>query len=70
MTAAPHGRTLPGKTQEDVPMDPNNISVAEMERFVARFARLRGSEEAFVDSRLPGSRRSNRRPVARIRPCR
>lgn len=37
--------------------DPNNLSVAEMERFVARFASLRGSEEAFVDSRLPGSRR-------------
>lgn len=37
--------------------DPNNVSVSEMERFVARFDRLRGSEEAFVDSKLPGSRR-------------
>jgi mannose-6-phosphate isomerase-like protein (cupin superfamily) len=37
--------------------DPDNVSVAEMERFVARFATLRGSEEAFVDSKLPGSRR-------------
>lgn len=38
-------------------MDTNNMSVAEMEGFVARFATLRGSEEAFVDSRLPGARR-------------
>jgi mannose-6-phosphate isomerase-like protein (cupin superfamily) len=37
--------------------DPQNISVAEMECFVARFATLRGSEEAFVDSKLPGARR-------------
>ena len=28
-----------------------------MEQFVARFATLHGSEEAFVDSRLPGHRR-------------
>ncbi|CAN0558617.1 unnamed protein product [Laminaria digitata] len=38
-------------------MDTNNISVSEMEQFVARFATLHGSEEAFVDSRLPGHRR-------------
>ena len=38
-------------------MDTNNVSVDEMEGFVARFATLRGSEEAFVDSRLPGARR-------------
>jgi mannose-6-phosphate isomerase-like protein (cupin superfamily) len=38
-------------------MDPENLSVAEMETCVARFATLRGSEEAFVDSRLPGARR-------------
>jgi hypothetical protein len=38
-------------------IDPGNISVGEMERFVARFDALRGSEEAFVDSKLPGSRR-------------
>jgi hypothetical protein len=37
--------------------DPMNVSVPEMERFVARFNKLRGSEEAFVDSRLPGHRR-------------
>jgi hypothetical protein len=37
--------------------DTQNVSVAEMERFVARFGNLRGSEEAFVDSRLPGHRR-------------
>lgn len=39
------------------PRDPGNVSVADMERFVARFANLRGSEEAFVDSKLPGARR-------------
>ncbi|MDE0779820.1 MAG: cupin domain-containing protein [Alphaproteobacteria bacterium] len=38
-------------------MNTNNISVTEMEQFVARFASLRGSEEAFLDSRLPGHRR-------------
>lgn len=38
-------------------IDPKNVSIAEMERFVARFATLRGSEEAFVDSKLPGARR-------------
>ena len=38
-------------------MDTTNISVTEMEQFVARFATLHGSEEAFVDSRLPGHRR-------------
>jgi hypothetical protein len=32
-------------------MDIENISVAEMEGFVARFDKLHGSEEAFVDSR-------------------
>ena len=36
-------------------MDTDNISVMEMEQFVARFATLRGSEEAFVDSRLQRS---------------
>lgn len=34
-----------------------DISPAEMEAYVARFQNLRGSEEAFVDSRLPGARR-------------
>lgn len=34
-----------------------NTSVAEMLQLVARFKELRGSEEAFVDSRLPGCRR-------------
>ncbi len=38
-------------------MDTDNLSIDEMEGFVARFATLRGSEEAFVDSRLPGARR-------------
>ena len=38
-------------------MDINNVSVAEMEQFVARFSELTGSEEALVDSRLPGHRR-------------
>lgn len=38
-------------------MDPQNLSAADMETFVARFDALRGSEEAFVDSRLPGARR-------------
>ncbi len=38
-------------------MDPGNISTEEMERYVARFDRLRGSEEAYIDSRLPGHRR-------------
>ena len=32
-----------------------NISPSEMEGFVARFQNLHGSEEAFVDSRLPGA---------------
>jgi len=35
----------------------NNISVKQMEGYVARFDRLRGSEEAFVDSKLPGAKR-------------
>ena len=34
-----------------------NILPAEMEGYVARFQNLHGSEEAFVDSRLPGARR-------------
>ena len=38
-------------------MDTNNISVTEMEQFVARFATLRGSDEAFIGSRLLGHRR-------------
>ncbi|HCP00445.1 MAG: cupin [Alphaproteobacteria bacterium] len=38
-------------------MDINNISVMEMETFVARFSELTGSDEAFVDSRLPGHKR-------------
>jgi len=35
----------------------SNLTPDEMEHFVARFDKLRGSEEAFVDSRLPGARR-------------
>jgi mannose-6-phosphate isomerase-like protein (cupin superfamily) len=46
-----------GAVEMGTTADPNNMSVAEMERFVARFDRLRGSEEAFVDSKLPGGRR-------------
>jgi len=38
-------------------MDINNLSVTEMEAFVARFSQLTGSDEAFVDSRLPGHKR-------------
>ena len=38
-------------------MDEPRISVAEMTQYVARFSELRGSEEAFVDSRLPNGRR-------------
>jgi len=38
-------------------MDINNLSVTEMEAFVARFSDLTGSDEAFVDSRLPGHKR-------------
>jgi mannose-6-phosphate isomerase-like protein (cupin superfamily) len=39
-------------------MDAQNISVTDMEKnYVARFQTLRGSEEAFVDSHLPGARR-------------
>ena len=34
-----------------------NTTLEEMLTCVARFAELRGSEEAFVDSRLPGCRR-------------
>jgi len=36
---------------------PRNTTVEEMMHCVARFDALRGSEEAFVDSRLPGCRR-------------
>ncbi|MCR0985174.1 cupin domain-containing protein [Roseomonas populi] len=38
-------------------MDVQNLSVSDMEKYVARFGALRGSEEAFVDSSLPGARR-------------
>lgn len=38
-------------------METPEISPADMLRYVARFKELRGSEEAFVDSRLPNSRR-------------
>jgi quercetin dioxygenase-like cupin family protein len=36
---------------------PSSTTLEEMMNCVARFAELRGSEEAFVDSRLPGCRR-------------
>jgi hypothetical protein len=36
---------------------PSSSTVEAMMKCVARFAELRGSEEAFVDSRLPGCRR-------------
>ena len=39
-------------------IETRNISIAEMNGYVARFRELKGSEEAFVDSRLPGSRRN------------
>ena len=38
-------------------MDTNNVSVEEMEGYVARFSELRGSDEAYIDSRLPGHQR-------------
>ena len=38
-------------------MKARNTTLEEMTQCVARFAELRGSEEAFVDSRLPGCRR-------------
>jgi len=38
-------------------IDTRNTTVEEMSTLIARFEDLRGSEEAFVDSRLPGSRR-------------
>ena len=38
-------------------MGTNNISVEEMEGYVARFSNLHGSEEAYIDSRLPGHQR-------------
>ena len=38
-------------------MDFQNMTASDMEGYVARFDKLRGSEEAFVDSRLPGARR-------------
>lgn len=40
-----------------VELTSQNISVAEMMKYVARFKELRGSEEAYVDSRLPGCKR-------------
>jgi mannose-6-phosphate isomerase-like protein (cupin superfamily) len=39
-------------------MEEPRISPAEMAKCVARFGTLRGSEEAYIDSRLPGSRRT------------
>ena len=38
-------------------MDTKNISVEQMEGYVARFSALRGSDEAYIDSRLPGHER-------------
>lgn len=38
-------------------MDTKNISVEQMESCVARFDGLRGSDEAYIDSRLPGHQR-------------
>jgi len=38
-------------------MDTRNVPVEEMEGYVARFSNLRGSGEAYLDSRLPGHRR-------------
>ena len=40
----------------DMP-EARNTTVEEMTKCIARFSELRGSEEAFVDSRLPGCRR-------------
>src|SRR5258705_13271556 len=40
----------------DMPKE-RNTTLEEMTACVARFAELRGSEEAFVDTRLPGCRR-------------
>src|SRR5258705_8197410 len=37
--------------------EPSSTTLEAMMKCVARFAELRGSEEAFVDSRLPGCRR-------------
>lgn len=34
-----------------------NLTVEEMEKNVARFSNLHGSDEAFIDSRLPGHQR-------------
>jgi mannose-6-phosphate isomerase-like protein (cupin superfamily) len=39
-------------------IETRTITTAEMNQYVARFKELKGSEEAFVDSRLPGSRRN------------
>ncbi len=38
-------------------IETRDTTVDEMQKYVARFKDLRGSEEAYVDSRLPGSRR-------------
>lgn len=38
-------------------LDPGNLSVNDMLQFVARYKSLRGSDEAYVDSRLPGHKR-------------
>jgi mannose-6-phosphate isomerase-like protein (cupin superfamily) len=40
------------------PMDEPRIAPAEMARNVARFGALKGSSEAYLDSRLPGHRRT------------
>ena len=39
-------------------IETRNTSIEEMNGYIARFRDLKGSEEAFVDSRLPGSRRN------------
>ena len=38
-------------------MTTKNVTRAEMEGYVARFSELHGSDEAYIDSRLPGHRR-------------
>jgi quercetin dioxygenase-like cupin family protein len=38
-------------------MDRPSLTEADMENYVARFATLRGAEEAFIDSRLPDCKR-------------
>ncbi len=62
LTSARGGLSIAARFEDEgsvavADIEMRNTTLAEMSKFVARFKDLKGSEEAFVDSRLPGSRR-------------